>query len=156
MAPQVPLAFTERARGPLQQFLKMLVYIIEAHSTRRLQPMSVYDSIGAWNESFDELRSHTNCTSKDKDFPSAAPRSLLSLNEMLYRDYNPLLIMSAAFSATPTTIAAGWPLSCEGNTLASHILRPFTPCTRNIGSTTPVSGVGEILQVDVCHHRRKS
>ena len=64
--------------------------------------------------------------------------------------YAPVLIMSAAFSATATTTAAGCPLIWFGNTDASTTRRPLTPNTRSCGSTTPVSGEAPIRAVDVC------
>src|SRR6266404_1731534 len=59
------------------------------------------------------------------------------------------LSISAVFSATATTTAAGWPLTCEGKTEASQMRRPCTPWTRRDASTTPVSGVGLIRALDV-------
>src|SRR5258708_22934363 len=58
--------------------------------------------------------------------------------------------MSAAFSATATTGAAGWPLSWFGKTDASTTRRPLTPNTRRRGSTTPISGDAPMRAVDVC------
>ena len=48
--------------------------------------------------------------------------------------------MSAAFSATATTTAHGWPDTCVGKTEASTQRSPAMPCTRREGSTTLSSG----------------
>jgi hypothetical protein len=58
------------------------------------------------------------------------------------------LIISAAFSAIATTVPMGCTLICDGNTDASTMRRPLTPCTFSSGFTTPVAGVWLILADD--------
>lgn len=65
----------------------------------------------------------------------------------LPKPYLSALMKSAALSATAYTKLARFPLTCNGNTLASTTRRFLVPCTTILSLTTPPSSLGPIAQV---------